>query len=184
MTLKNRLIDLHNKIMGLPNFKLVVLMLILKIIVTAIVFPLFYIFPLEQSVYDSFDTSLVYQNAGIAQILYLVFNICIFVPLMETLLMQTLIIRVLMKIFKNKSKIYTIIIPILISALVFGIAHFAFYKSFVKVLQTFLIGTILSYTYVVSYLNGKKATLNTAALHGLFVFLIILFDYIVNFILK
>ena len=76
MTLKNRLIDLHNKIMGLPNFKLVVLMLILKIIVTAIVFPLFYIFPLEQSVYDSFDTSLVYQNAGIAQILYLVFNIC------------------------------------------------------------------------------------------------------------
>lgn len=57
-----------------------------------------------------------------------------------------------------KESLIIYLIPIVISSIAFGYAHFYGHNSIVKIINTFLSGLVLAYTYIVAYTSDKKAT--------------------------
>jgi hypothetical protein len=96
-------------------------------------------------------------------IYYFFFLAVIFAPLFETRIFQKFLIEVSIKIlerFKRRS----FIIPILISAVGFGMSH---YYSILYVINTVSIGIVLAYTYSIVRERKENAYWVVASIHAL-----------------
>ncbi|MDR7855707.1 type II CAAX prenyl endopeptidase Rce1 family protein [Tissierella sp.] len=93
----------------------------------------------------------------------------IYVPLVETLIYQVLILKIFF--YLNYEFEYKIGLPVIVSALIFGFAHWripsTIIDSIIKTICSSLIGLILAYSYAVFHLSDRKAIINTAIIHGL-----------------
>ena len=101
------------------------------------------------------------HNAGskVAQypIVYLLPTIIILAPVLETLISQALIIELFKKRFGNT-------ITILISASFFGLMH---YYSLAYIINTFFVGIIFAYAYIIYQEKNKKPFWVVCSIHAL-----------------
>jgi len=91
----------------------------------------------------------------------------IFVPLLETLIFQTVIINLVKKAFPKLP-----IISIIISSVLFGLSHF---YSIAYILYTILMGIIFAYSYILSQkkeYNPFLVVFSIHALHNLTTFIV------------
>lgn len=147
MKLKNKLISLHNRILGLSTFKLIILMFLLIRLVGILVSPLYRLYPIEP-VYPKVMADMN-DISTLNNLISVTFRAGIMTPIVETLIAQTFVIRLIWiwtKIFFKEDGLWANFIPIIVSALVFGFAHLSSHNSYVKLLNTFLGGLILAYT--------------------------------------
>lgn len=153
---------LHNKIKKLSILKLILVSISLMCVVQLLTTPFYRLYPIN----DTF--SITFKLDTFSNFLRDFFLLGIVSPIIETLIFQALIIRVVLvltEIAFMKESIKTYLIPIVISAIAFGFGHIYGYNSIVKVVNTFLIGVILAYTYIVAYITNKKATLCVMCVH-------------------
>ncbi|NBC58980.1 MAG: CPBP family intramembrane metalloprotease [Bacteroidetes bacterium] len=91
----------------------------------------------------------------------LFFLTVIFTPILETLIAQVLPIELINRFFPNKNNL----IPILISAFLFAVMHFAY--SIWYSLVIFPLGLLLANTYVIFKKRKESSFWVTAAIHSL-----------------
>ncbi|GEM_PF-3382672 len=183
MKIKNILTNLHNKILNLSTFKLILLMFFLLHIAQMIVSPLYKIFPITPT-YPKIMAER-YNMDSINKLIEVIFRTGVMSPILETLLTQTLVIRIVWgftRIFFEEKGFWANFIPIIISALIFGMGHMSAYNSYVKVLNTFLAGLIFAYTYVAAYFSNKKASLCVICVHGLWNMYTIALNYFILYV--
>ncbi len=169
----------HNELKNLSTFKLILISIASMFVVQLLITPFYRLYPINSAdsvVYD------MYKLDTFANFLRRLFFTGIIHPIIETLIFQTLIIRVVLiltkKIFMKESLI-TYLIPIVISSIAFGYMHFYGYNSIVKIINTFLLGLILAYTYVVAYTSGKKATRCVICVHAIWNSYAVILNYLI-----
>ncbi|TXT28542.1 MAG: CAAX amino terminal protease [Chitinophagaceae bacterium] len=88
------------------------------------------------------------------------FVVVLFAPLIETYLIQHLVIKNVLKYSNNN-----LLLALLLSAIVFGLAHT---YSIIYVVKTFISGLIFGILYLTMRKNSEKAILYVAVTHAVF----------------
>lgn len=160
----DRLRLLHQKISNLPDVLFLLLMLIIVFVLAAIISPLFDFFiDLDKlgDFYPGMDLDQYILIGGLVS------------PIYETLIWQCIPIEICLLFYKKKLKTkpnYALIV--LISAILFGIAHYPAYAAadgfvfgILKAFYSGTIGLVLAYTYVTYKSKAGRPYLATATLH-------------------
>ena len=131
-----------------------------------------------QEVQSCTNTMLNYNDRS--KIIMQIIDYCVVTPFIFTLIFQNLIIRFMWKFFfKNKNSI-AIVIPMFASALFFTFFHHLGFSTYI--INNFIFGIILAYTYIVLYLSERKAILYTTCVHSIFYAIFIVLDMIIYFL--
>lgn len=168
MMVRNKLENLTDKLVKMSTWKIILISFILCMTITfiqQIAFHLWGTIKVENLRY-------MFTAEGLEEQIYFsrVFFIgAIYAPLVETLIFQSLILNIFF--YLNYEFEYKIGLPVIVSALIFGLAHWGvpstIIDSIMKTISSSLIGLILAYNYAIFHLSDRKAILNTFIIHGL-----------------
>jgi len=166
-------LNLHQRISQLPSLGFLLLMCAISVGITLLLQPLFYLasnYSNPDLAFGELTSELMIQAVLVA-------------PFIETILLQFIPIEILLMYRRKKRKNKPNLIFIgVFSAVLFGLMHFHAYTEIagiafgvLKVIVTFLVGLILSYTYLVYKSQSGSAVTATAILHMMmnFTFLVI-----------
>lgn len=145
------------------KIKLILLSLWAIYLVKLLTNPLFMIFPVSLEVF--------YESAPLldkSPLIYQFITVSVLSPVLETFLFQFLPIKICYYFTSNRTNPYPIILPMVISSLIFSAVHWTGYESIAKMVQVFFIGLVFAYTYIVAFLNERKPFLIVALVHGVF----------------
>lgn len=155
---------LHQKVSHLPSLAFLLLMWVTAVIVTCLFQPLFFL------MHNSSDAL-----ASKESLLSVIIGAVLIAPVTETLLFQFIPIEILFMHRKRKGKNKPSFVSIgIFSAALFAIPHFLAYVdtlgvgfAVVKALDAFVIGLILSYTYLVFKIQSGPPLIATTLLHSM-----------------
>ncbi|MCB2291451.1 CPBP family intramembrane metalloprotease [Clostridium sp. CS001] len=146
---------IHNFFKNLSTPKFIIIMTLLTFVILIPFYPILHFLSSISKTPNA--RPLAYPSLFI----YKVFVGCIIAPICETLTSQTLIIYLVCKIHKLKNNN---IIAIFISALLFGLGH---YYSISYMFQTFIVGILLAYSYVLYENKPESPFWVVSAIHSL-----------------
>ena len=106
-----------------------------------------------------------YINLTFFKIIKRLLEAGIIAPYLETLIFQWSIFRLFGLISKDVSN--TIAIPVIISAVVFALAHILVYKQWYTILIHLPLGIALSLVFMINDINGTNPVLYTSLFHGI-----------------
>jgi len=159
-----RLSTLHERVSNLPDAIFLVLMFICAYIMAVITSPLYDVF-VDM---ESFDTSFFGFTFDETFLIAVIIG-----PFFETIYYQCLPIEICSFIYRKSRKLKpNYVLIILLSSSLFGLMHYPAYAAvggitfgIIKVINSFSIGLVLAYTYLVYKLKAGNAIIATSILH-------------------
>lgn len=155
---------LHERVSNLPDAIFLVLMFICSYIMAAITSPLYDVFV----DIESFDTSFFGFTFDETFLIAVIIG-----PFFETIYYQCLPIEICNFIYRKSRKLKpNYVLIILLSSSLFGLMHYPAYAAvggitfgIIKVINSFSIGLVLAYTYLVYKMKAGNAIIATTILH-------------------